>query len=345
MWLLSALCCVCGVLGMWLLFTGDHDRRPVLRVRCPGPLGSCYWSPHPVCCAVSAVYWATWLLLTGVPARCVVLRAGRLGPLGSCSPICLLGGLHCVCVVPGHWASVWPCARLVRCGVCAVSSDTWILFTGVATECVVLRVRCPGPLGSCSPVCPLGALCCVCSVLSHLAPVHQCARSVGCIACALSQATGCARSVCSDACAVSWATWLLFTGVAAECGVLRVRCPGPCGSCSPLYPLGVLSCLCGYQDNLAPVDWCACSVRCVMCAASRATWLLFTGVAARCVVLRVRCPRPLGSCLTVCSVVVLCCVCGVLGHLAHVYRSARPWCCGVVLCVPCPGSLGRCSLM
>ena len=48
----------------------------------------------------------------------------------------------------------------------------------------VLRLRCPGPLGSCSPVCSLGVLCCVCGVLGHLAPVHRCARCVRC-ACAM----------------------------------------------------------------------------------------------------------------------------------------------------------------
>ena len=62
-------------------------------------------------------------------------------------------------------------------------------------------VQCPVPLGSCSPVCPRGLLCCVCGVLGHLAPVHRCARSVCCVACA-----------------VSWATWLPFTGVRAVCG-------------------------------------------------------------------------------------------------------------------------------
>ena len=35
-------------------------------------------------------------------------------------------------------------------------------------------VRCPGPLGSCSPVCPRGLLRCVCGVLGHLALVHRC---------------------------------------------------------------------------------------------------------------------------------------------------------------------------
>ena len=62
-------------------------------------------------------------------------------------------------------------------------------------------VQCPGPLGSCSPVCPRGLLWCVCGVLGQLAPVHRCARSVCCVACAVSGATG-----------------LLFTGVRAVCG-------------------------------------------------------------------------------------------------------------------------------
>ena len=61
--------------------------------------------------------------------------------------------------------------------------------------------QCPGPLGSCSPVCPRGLLWCVCGVLGQLAPVHRCARSVCCVACA-----------------VSWAPGLLFTGVRAVCG-------------------------------------------------------------------------------------------------------------------------------
>ena len=67
--------------------------------------------------------------------------------------------------------------------------------------------------------CPSAALR-VCSVLGRLAPVHRCARAVCCIASA-----------------VSWATWLLFTGVLARCVVLRVRCPGPLGSRSPVCAL------------------------------------------------------------------------------------------------------------
>ena len=56
--------------------------------------------------------------------------------------------------------------------VCAVSWATWLLFTGLPSRCVVLRLRCSGPLGSCSPVRPLSALLCLCGVLGHLAPVH-----------------------------------------------------------------------------------------------------------------------------------------------------------------------------
>ena len=67
--------------------------------------------------------------------------------------------------------------------------------------------------------CPSAALR-VCSVLGRLAPVHRCARAVCCVASA-----------------VSWATWLLFTGVLARRVVLRVRCPGPLGSRSPMCAL------------------------------------------------------------------------------------------------------------
>ena len=67
--------------------------------------------------------------------------------------------------------------------------------------------------------CPSAALR-VCSVLRCFAPVHRCARAV-----------------CSVASAVSWATWLLFIGVLPRCVVLRVRCPGPLGSRSPVCAL------------------------------------------------------------------------------------------------------------
>ena len=264
-------------------------------------------------CFACAVSWATWLLFTGVPARCVVLLVRCPGPLGSCSPVCPLGALLCACGVLGHWAPVRRCVRVVYRVLCAVSWATWLLFTGVPARCVALRVRCPGPLGSCSPVCPLGVLFCLCDVLGHLAPVHGRARSVPCL------------------CSVSWATWLLFTGVAAWCVVLLVRCPGPFGSRSPVYPLGALFCLCGVLGHLPFVHWCARSLCCVAWAVSWATWLMFTGVPARCVAVRVRCPGLHGSCSPVRSLGVLC---GFLGHLAPVHHCACSVCCaGGCVCV------------
>ena len=341
----------------------------VLRVRCPGPLGSClavcplgalccvcgvpgHLAPVHRCarlvrCFACAVSWATWLLFTAVTAPCVVLRVPCLGPLGSCSPLCPLGVLCRLYGVLGPLAPVHRCVRSVCCVACTVSWAPWPLFTGVPARCVVLRVRCLGPLGSCSLVCPLGALLCLCGVLGHLAPVHQCVRSVPCVACVVSRAP-----------------WLLFSGVPARCVVLRVRCPAPLGSCSPVCPLGVLCCVHGVLGPLAPVQRCARSVCCVACAVSLATWLLFTGVPARCLVLRVRCPGPLGSCSAVCPLGVLCCVYGVLGHLAPAHRCAHPVCCVactvprapwllftsvsarcVVLRVRCLGPLGSCSLV
>ena len=95
--------------------------------------------------------------------------------------------------------------------------------------------------------------------------------------------------MCCVACAVSWATWLLFTGVPALCVVLPVRCPGPLGSCPPVRPLGVFCCVCGVLGLLALVHRCAHSVCCVECALSWVTWLLFTGLLTRCVVLWVLC--------------------------------------------------------
>ena len=163
----------------------------------------------------------------------------------------------CVCGVLGNLAPVHRCACLLCAVACAVSWATWLLLTGVHVQCVVLCVRCPGPLGFCSPVCVPVALCCVCGFLIQLAPVHQCVCSLCCVACA-----------------VSWATWLLFTGVHARCAVLRVRCPGPRGSCSPLCLPGVLCYVCVVSGHMAPVN----------------------GVRARFVVLLVRCPGPLGSC-------------------------------------------------
>ena len=189
-----------------------------------------------------------------------------------------------VCSVLRHLAPVHRCARSVRCFACAVSWAIWLLFTAVPAGCVVLHVRCPGPLGSSSPVFPLGALLCLCGVLGH---------------------------------------WLLFTGVPARCVVLLVRCPGPLGSCSPVCARGLLCCVCVVLGHLAPFHRGARVVCCVASVVSRATWLLFTGVPAWCVVLLVRCPGLLGSCSTVCPLGALFCLCGDLGHLAPVHQCAR----------------------
>ena len=85
--------------------------------------------------------------------------------------------------------------------------------------------------------------------------------------------------------------------------------------------------VCGVLGHLNSVHQCACSPCCVVCAVSLATWLLFTGVHAWCVVFRVRSPWPLGSCSPVCLLGVSCCMCGVVGHLVPVHWCARLVCC------------------
>ena len=217
--------------------------------------------------------------------------------------------LCCVCGVLGDLAPDHRCAYSVCCVACAVSLATWFLFTnvpapcavcpvtlaawclitGVPARCVVLRVRCPCPLGSCSPVCTLGVLCLVCGVLAHLAPLQRCA------------------------------CWVEV--------VSRVRCPSPLGLLSLVCPLRVLCWVWGVVGHLAPVHRCARSLCCVACAVCFATLLLCTVVPARSVVLGVGCDWPLGSWSTVCTLGVLCCVCGFLGHLAFFHLCGRSLCC------------------
>ena len=329
----------CGVActASWasrLLFTGVHALRVVSRVRRPGPPGSC----SPVCtfCVWCCVYgvlglpapvhrcarsvrgvactvsWASRLLFTGAHALRVALRVRRPGPPGSCSPVCTLCVWRCVYGVLGLPAPVHRCARPV-CGVaCTVSWAPRLLFTGAHALRVVSCVRCPGPPGSCSPVCTPCVWCRVYGVLGLPAPVHRCARPV-----------------CGVACTASWASRLLFTGVHVLCVVLRVRCPGPPGSCSPVCTLCAWCCVYGVLGLPAPVHRCVRSACGVACTASWASRLLFTGVHALCVVLRVRRPGPPGSCSPVCTPCVWCCVYGVLGSPAPVHRCARP-ACGVV---------------
>ena len=359
---------VCGVVCTvsWaprLLFTGVHALRVVSRVRRPGPPGSC----SPVCtfCVWCCVYgvlglpapvhrcarsvrgvartvsWASRLLFTGAHALRVVVCVRCPGPPGSCSPVRTLCVWCCVYGVLGLPAPVHRCARSV-CGVaCTASWASRLLFAGVHALCVVLRVRCPGLPGSCSPVRMPCVWCRVYGVLGLPAPVHRCARPV----------RGVARTV-------SWASRLLFTGAHALCVVLCVRCPGPPGSCSPVRTLCVWCCVYGVLGLLAPVHRCARSVRGVACTASLASRLLFTGVHALCVVLRVRCPGLPGSCSPVRTPCVWCCVYGVLGLPAPVHRCVRSVCgvaCTVswasrlpftgvhALRVLCPGPPGSCS--
>ena len=160
------------------------------------------------------------------------------------------------------------------------------------------------------------------------------------------------------ACSVSWAPWLLFTGVLAPCVVLPVRRPGPPDSCLPLCTPCVWCCVLGFLGLLAPAHRRARSVCGVAAAVSWAAWSLFSGVHARCVSLRARCPGPLGSCSpvclppcavscvrcpgprgscsAVCTLCVRCCMCGVLGLLAPGHRCACSLCAPRMLPIPLP---------
>ena len=275
----------------------------------PRRLASVHWCARSVRGVARKVSRASRLLFTGAHALCVVVRVRCPGPPASCSPVCTLCVWCCVYGVLGLPAPVHRCARSA-CGVaCTASWASRLLFTGVHVLCVVLRVRCPGPPGPCSPVCTFCVWCCVYGVLGLPAPVHRCARPA-----------------CGVACTVSWASLLVFTGVHALCVVLRVRCPGPPGFCSPVCTLCVWCCVYGVLGYLAPALRCACSVCGVLCTVSWASRLLFTGVHALCVVLRVRCPGPPGSCSPARTPCVWCCVYGVLGLPAPVHRCARSAC-------------------
>ena len=278
----SVPCVACVVSSAsWLLFTGVPA-----------------W-----CVALSSVSWATWVLFTGVLPRCVALCVRCPGPLGCCSPLCPLGATCCMCGLRGLLAPVYRCPRLVRCVVCSEYWAPWLLFSGLDTQCLLSRLWCPEASCSCSPACTLNALRCLCCVLGHLAPVDWCARSVCCVACA-----------------VFWATGLLFTNVFAQCGVSPVECPETLGSSSPVRAHGVFCWLhVGCPGPLAPVHWCAGSVRSVFCATSWITWLLFTVVPARCVVF----------------------LCGVLRHLAPAHQYTRWVSCGACAGRPC--GLRTCS--
>ena len=273
-----------------------------------------------VCGVVCTASWASRLLFTGVHALRVVSRVRRPGPPGSCSPVCTPCVWCRVYGVLGLPAPVHRCARSA-CGVaCTASWASRLLFTGAHALRVVLRVRRPGPPGSCSPVCTLCVWCCVYGVLGLPAPVHRCARPA-----------------CGVVCTVSWASRLLFTGVHALPVVSRVRRPGPPGSCSPVCTL----CMYGVLGPPAPVHRCARPACGVACTASWASRLLFTGAHALRVALRVRRPGPPGSCSPVRTLCVWRCVYGVLGLPAPVHRCARSVCVCGVLGLPAP--VHRCA--
>ena len=192
----------------------------MLCVRCPGPPGSC--SPVRTPCVWFCVY----------------------GVLGLPAPVHRCARSVCVCGVLGLPAPVHRCAPFVCGGACTASGASRLPFTGVHALCVVVRVRCPGPFGSCSSVCTLCVWCCVYGVLGLPAPVHRCARPVRGVACAV---------------------WPFCARVVRV--VLCVWCPGTLGSWSP-----VLRCV-------AVCVWCPVWVRARVChtVAAPLRTLLFCG--------------------------------------------------------------------
>ena len=97
----------------------------------------------------------------GVPLLPLARRVGWVAPVRPTHGVLVLSCPSAalrVCSVLGRWTPVHRCARAVCCGASAVSWASWLLFTGVLARCVVLHVRCPGPLCSCSPVCVLCAV-------------------------------------------------------------------------------------------------------------------------------------------------------------------------------------------
>ena len=97
----------------------------------------------------------------GVPLLPLALWVGWVAPVRPTHGVLVLSCRSAalpVCSVLGRLAPVHRCARAVCCVASAVFWATWLLFTGVLARCVVLHVRCPGPLCSCSPVCALCAV-------------------------------------------------------------------------------------------------------------------------------------------------------------------------------------------
>ena len=196
-------------------------------------------------------------------------------PLGAWSPVCAVGVFCCVCGVLGHLAPVQWCARSVYGVVCALSLVTRLLFTVVHAPCAL----CPWPCSSCSAVCTLGVLCCVCCVLGHLARVHRCARLVCCafrLVGRWAPVHRCVCSLCFVLCAVSLATRHLFTGVHARCAMCAVSL-ATWRLVRSVHAWCVFFCLCHAHGHFALVHQCArvlCFVWCaaVYCALVCAQW-------------------------------------------------------------------------
>ena len=162
--------------------------------------------------------------------------------------------------------------------------------------------------------------------------------------------------------AVPFAALRVFTGVHARCVAWCVRRPWPLAACFPVCAPGVLCWVCGILGHLLLVQPRARLVCCIACVGSWAAWRVFTGVSAWCVALCVWCPGLIGTSIPVCSLAVLCCVCGLRVHSALVNWFACMVCCVVcvvhlvawrlrtsvhalcvALCVWCPEPLGACS--
>ena len=248
----------CSCLLSWHLLA-------VLAVCCPPPLLRAWCL---VLSGVAALSWPSvgWF---SVPCcrilRCVLCSGASPCCVVGCCALCGVCWGVCMCVVQRCWLllRVVPCLWLCRpVGLFVVCFAVWFWF---ALPCAML---CCVPLGAvlrraaarCATRCCAG-VCCVVLMRSCCAPVHRCARLVRCFACA-----------------VTWATWLLFTGVPAWFVVLRLLCPGPLGSCSPVCALRPLLCFRGILGHLPPVHQCAGSMYCVACAVSLSSWLRFTGV-------------------------------------------------------------------
>ena len=151
------------------------------------------------------------------------------------------------CVRPmGYW--FFPVPRPPY--VCAVSWAAGLLFTGVPARFAVVRLRCPGPAGSCSPVCSLGVLCCMCRPLGHWAPVHRCACCVRC-ACAMGGCVPlppplifvfffffftCGRAYTAGTGPGSWCGGAIaLCPLAGVVGAVAAVAPQGCGSCVLMY--------------------------------------------------------------------------------------------------------------